>query len=73
MAGNARRGARPRAATTSKPAPEGAIDAPVVVLRWLGDESVFNSGVPNRDVTTDDQLTPELLELAVAAGTHARA
>ena len=65
-----------RTAKTAPPAPESAPDspeAPAVVLRWLGDGSRFHSGVPNRDVTADDNLAPELAELAVASGTHERA
>lgn len=43
-----------------------------VVLRYVGDGSVFQSNVPNRDVTVADNLSGELAELAVATGTHKR-
>lgn len=47
-------------------------DEPLVVLRWGGDESVYLDGVPNRDVTTEDNLAPEDLDRAVEHGTHER-
>jgi hypothetical protein len=40
------------------------------VLSWKGDESVFNIGIPNRDIYPADGLSDELLELAVSSGTH---
>lgn len=54
---------------TAKQAPAPA--DPTVRLRWLGDESRFTNGVPNRDVTTDDvHVDDELAAEAVASGTH---
>lgn len=41
-----------------------------VVLHWLGDESVFVSGIPNRDITEADALSDEDLKRAVKHGTH---
>ena len=43
---------------------------PTIVLRWLGDETRFTNGIPNRDVTVADALTDEQLTEAVAHGTH---
>lgn len=57
---------RARASKRAKSSPSG------LVLRFIGDGSVFQSGVPNRDVTSDDGLTEELIDLAVATGTHVR-
>jgi|GEM_PF-5209884 hypothetical protein len=62
----AKRRARARARKPASAKPP----APVVVLRYVGDGTVFQSGIPNRDVTTDDNLTDDLAELAVATGTH---
>lgn len=42
------------------------------VLHWLEDGSRFNSGIPNRDITSADGLTDEQIELAIASGTHER-
>ena len=57
---------KPRVQRTA-PKPE------AVVLRFVGDGSVFQSGIPNRDVVVADNLSDELAELAVATGTHERA
>lgn len=53
------------------PADAGAAPA-TVVLRFVGDGSIFQSGIPNRDVTEADNLPDELLGLAVDTGTHER-
>jgi hypothetical protein len=42
------------------------------VLSWKGDASVFNSGIPNRDIYPADGLSDELTELAISSGTHER-
>jgi len=44
-----------------------------VVLHWLGDESVFTNGIPNRDVTAADGLSKAQLAEAIAHGTHTKA
>ena len=63
-------------AARKKPAPPADPDEPTppaVTYRWLGDESRFTNGIPNRDITTDDaHLSEEALEEAIAAGTHER-
>jgi hypothetical protein len=61
------------AARTKKPAPPTDPDAPAITHRWLGDETRYTNGIPNRDITTDDaHLSEEALEEAIAAGTHER-
>lgn len=53
---------------TETPAPDAE---PVVVARYIGDGTVFQSGIPHeRDITDLDNLSDELIELAVATGTH---
>ena len=43
------------------------------LARYVGDGSVYQSGVPHeRDITTDDNLSEELIDLAVETGTHER-
>jgi hypothetical protein len=59
------RRSRPRAKPAADPKPG-------IVLHWLGDESRFTNGIPNRDVTTDDRLSDEDLQTAVEHGTHER-
>lgn len=55
---------------TQDPPEGGSSDSPVT-YRWLGDESRWFDGVPNRDITeADTYLDPELLQAAVDAGTH---
>lgn len=51
------------------PEPE-QLPPPPVVIRWLGDESVFVSGMPNRDIREGEVIEPEALELALAIPTH---
>lgn len=54
---------------TTDPPEGGSSDS--ILLRWLGDESRYTDGIPNRDVTTADvHLSKDDLARAVKHGNH---
>lgn len=50
--------------------PQAKEPEPHVVAKYVGDGSTYTIGIPNRDLTKDDQLTTEQIAHAVKSGTH---